>query len=311
MRGTILTALRQAGMVAASAGRGRHGMQNDLIFDLGLHAGVDTAFYLAKGFRVVAVEANPALAEAARQRFATAIAERRLVVVAAAIAAHAGTVPFFRNAKNSEWGTIDAGFAARNAQFGAASERIDVPATTFAALIAQHGVPCYVKIDIEGADTLCIAALEGLADRPRLVSFESGGPRRFADTLQAIACLDRCGYRSFQLVNQARHRRVRLPQPPREGRWVEHRFKNGSSGPFGAELPGRWLPLDAFLRGWLRTLRAEDRWSINGRGAAWRVKLRTRLERWRLCPPFGWFDIHARLQAPDGSADPLDPLPGG
>ena len=36
----------------------------DLIYDIGQHTGEDTAFYLGKGFRVVAVEANPTLAEA-------------------------------------------------------------------------------------------------------------------------------------------------------------------------------------------------------------------------------------------------------
>ena len=36
-----------------------------LIIDVGMHNGDDTAFYLAKGFEVVAVEANAALVEAA------------------------------------------------------------------------------------------------------------------------------------------------------------------------------------------------------------------------------------------------------
>jgi hypothetical protein len=34
-------------------------MHPDLIYDLGMHRGGDTQFYLEKGFRVVAVEANP------------------------------------------------------------------------------------------------------------------------------------------------------------------------------------------------------------------------------------------------------------
>lgn len=34
----------------------------DLIFDIGANNGDDTAFYLKKGFRVVAIEADPALA---------------------------------------------------------------------------------------------------------------------------------------------------------------------------------------------------------------------------------------------------------
>jgi len=35
----------------------------DLIFDIGANNGDDTAFYLKKGFRVVAIEADPALAQ--------------------------------------------------------------------------------------------------------------------------------------------------------------------------------------------------------------------------------------------------------
>jgi len=36
----------------------------DLIFDIGAHIGADTAFYLQKGFKVVAVEAYPPHANA-------------------------------------------------------------------------------------------------------------------------------------------------------------------------------------------------------------------------------------------------------
>ena len=44
----------------------------DLIYDVGLHIGQDTAFYLEKGFRVVAIEANPVLAHQVAVRFAHA-----------------------------------------------------------------------------------------------------------------------------------------------------------------------------------------------------------------------------------------------
>ena len=36
-------------------------MQNDLIFDIGLHRGLDAIYYLEKGFRVVGVEASSEL----------------------------------------------------------------------------------------------------------------------------------------------------------------------------------------------------------------------------------------------------------
>ncbi len=45
----------------------------DLVYDVGMHRGEDTAFYLAKGYRVVGFEANPELVEACQRRFAAEI----------------------------------------------------------------------------------------------------------------------------------------------------------------------------------------------------------------------------------------------
>ena len=42
--------------------------QNDLIYDIGMHKGEDSEFYLRKGFRVVAFEANPELIASCAQR---------------------------------------------------------------------------------------------------------------------------------------------------------------------------------------------------------------------------------------------------
>lgn len=53
-------------------------MVRDLVFDVGLYNGDDTAYYLYRGFRVVAVEANPYYASRARQRFAPEINAGRL-----------------------------------------------------------------------------------------------------------------------------------------------------------------------------------------------------------------------------------------
>ena len=47
----------------------RYAKDSRVIFDLGTNDGEDTAFYLKRGFNVVALEANPALCERERQRF--------------------------------------------------------------------------------------------------------------------------------------------------------------------------------------------------------------------------------------------------
>jgi hypothetical protein len=67
-----------------------------LIFDVGHHDGEDTNFYLAKGFRVVAVEAMASLCDAARERFKSEIASEHLVIESVAVADSAGPVTFYQ-----------------------------------------------------------------------------------------------------------------------------------------------------------------------------------------------------------------------
>jgi hypothetical protein len=63
-------------------------MVSDLIYDVGMHDGRDTAHYLRCGYRVVAVEANPELVAAAEKRFGDVIAAGRLTIVPKAVAAY-------------------------------------------------------------------------------------------------------------------------------------------------------------------------------------------------------------------------------
>ncbi len=44
-------------------------MISNLIYDVGMNNGDDTAYYLEQGFRVVGIEANPDLAGHCRKRF--------------------------------------------------------------------------------------------------------------------------------------------------------------------------------------------------------------------------------------------------
>jgi hypothetical protein len=99
-----------------------------LIYDVGLHKGEDTEFYLKKGYQVVAFEANPSLAEFCRGRFAQEIRSRQLVIVEGAIApsTNAGKVKFYVNERASVWGTNNTTWVMRNAALGAESTEIEV-----------------------------------------------------------------------------------------------------------------------------------------------------------------------------------------
>src|SRR5262245_1230118 len=141
---------------------------DDLIYDVGMHRGEDTNFYLKKGFRVVAFEADPDLVALNRARFSEAARAGRLAIVGGAIVEDPGPgmVEFFKSVGNSEWGTIDAAWARRNEALGTPSDRIRVDAVDFSACLARYGIPHYLKIDIEGADLVCLRQLSRHEPRP-------------------------------------------------------------------------------------------------------------------------------------------------
>ncbi|MFT5604915.1 MAG: 16S rRNA A1518/A1519 N6-dimethyltransferase RsmA/KsgA/DIM1 with predicted DNA glycosylase, partial [Paracoccaceae bacterium] len=88
------------------------GKNDDLVYDVGMHQGEDSDFYLKKGFRVVGFEADPDLAAQCRRRFFGEIESGQLVVVEGAIVdkqALAGgdkTIRFYKNIDVSVWGTV-------------------------------------------------------------------------------------------------------------------------------------------------------------------------------------------------------------
>lgn len=219
---------------------GKVKLQQDLVYDVGMHRGEDAAFYLAKGFKVVGIEANPELCQQVKQRLSSF--GDRLYVVNAAIHDQPGTISFFVNDRVSVWGTTQRQWAERNARLGTVSREIPVTAITLQDVIGTHGMPYYMKIDIEGSDTMCLDALRDFVDRPPFLSIESA--TTFEGVFAELSKLYELGYRRFNLVPQHTVPKQRCPNPPLEGVYVERKLKFGSSGLFGRELPGKWLTLE-------------------------------------------------------------------
>lgn len=235
-----------------------------VVIDLGMHIGDDTAYYLARGYRVVAMEANPVLVRQCEQRFATELASGALSIVNGAISETAGTAAFFIAAANAEWSSLEKW---RVTQTGGHKE-VAVDTYTLSDIIARSGDPEFIKCDIEGADGVFCRQLIGLAAKPRYVSVE-------ASSLDWIACLVAAGYKQFQLVNQAALRR----RPPsitfhRDGRAQNWTFGSYASGPFGEDLPNNWISFQEVARRWLdfQRLKAEAADMVLD----------------------NWFDVHAR-----------------
>ena len=145
----------------------------DLIFDVGASSGDDSAYYLHKGYRVVAVEPNPVSASLLRTRFATKIADGSFSLVEAAVSDSEGRAPFWLCDDEPGRSSFDKVIASYQQ-----SRHRQVPVATirFSSLVERFGIPFYCKIDIEGSDRLC---LEGMtpATTPQYVSL---GCRRSA-----------------------------------------------------------------------------------------------------------------------------------
>ena len=266
-----------------------------LIVDVGMHTGRDAEFYLRKGFEVVAIEADADLARAASKRLAGWVESGQLTIREVAIAPHDGEVRFFANPGHDDWGTISEELVHRNERHGQPSEARIVPAMRFERVLEELGrVPYYVKIDIEGADQLCLDALASCELRPPYVSVETSlDSRREAE--HQFTTLRDLGYDAFKIVNQRLNAHYTCPDPPREGAFVEVRFDTLMSGPFGEETPGSWLSFDRAWRRYRAILVEQRVFGISGLLATTPLaRVYSGVRRRLLGAPVGWYDLHAR-----------------
>jgi FkbM family methyltransferase len=282
---------------------------NDLVYDVGMHKGEDSEFYLRKGFRVVAFEANAELIVSCKQRLKEFLDSGQLTIIEGAIvdpaliAEGSKTVRFYQNPDSSVWGTVSAEWAERNARLGMSSKVTEVAAIDFVAVMRQSGVPYYMKIDIEGCDTVCIDALRGFQERPTYISIESD-KTSLENAEREIDLFMELGYGSFQAVEQSQIPKAQLPpQPAREGKYTPHRFEKGSSGLFGLELKPEWKSKHEVMRQYrliflgyylLGDYGVLGSWRFPGaRQARGLVRRVVRLLTHATVP--GWYDTHARL----------------
>jgi FkbM family methyltransferase len=235
----------------------RFAKDSRLIFDLGMNNGDDTAFYLSRGFKVVAVEANPALCKKATARLEKPIGDGRLTIVNAAIWEKAGETTFYVNLDNDHWSSLDIAWANRD---GSRYESIGIKCVTLAGLFGEFGVPHYLKVDVEGVDHTVLEQLRGQSLLPQYVSVEDC---RFG--FQYMEALASRGYDGFKLLDQST---VPLMIDATTGQT----FPAGSSGPFGGDLPGEWLTHKDMVTFYSTTVR-----DIEGN---------------RIAPRTHWWDIH-------------------
>src|SRR6188508_696892 len=172
--------------------------RGDLVFDIGAHVGDRVAAFRRLGAKVVAVEPQPALASTLTMLYGRS---SNVVIERAAVGGKAGDVRLMVNTDNPTISTASNAFihAAQDApgwQGQHWDKSIRVPMTTLDALIGEHGVPAFIKIDVEGFEE---EVLMGLTQPVAALSFEFTTIQRDV----ARACVDRCAALGLTLFNAA------------------------------------------------------------------------------------------------------------
>lgn len=252
-----------------------------IIFDIGMHNGDDSAYYLHLGHFVVGVDANPELTQACEERFAAEIRAERMTILNVGILDRPGRFTFYRNLTDSGWSSFDREKGTQGGRW----EEISVPCCTTKELVERFGRPEFMKVDIEGLD---VQALESLTPDtcPDYVSLELSLDDQIVKKLADL------GYRRFKFVHGATFRQStpifgdepgwrllrkisrKLPVvKPLIGALPHHKlefdpnnpyspdgynFTRYSSGPFGRKTHGKWMS-SADAHQWIAKLRDKCR----------------------------------------------------
>lgn len=246
-------------------------IKTNLIFDLGFYNGDDSDFYLKKGFNVVALEANPELVKEGIKRFKRDIDKKNLILINKAVSNNIGMQNFYIHPNKPDWSSCDKRLAESD---GSQAKVVSIETVSLNGLCRDFGVPLYVKVDVEGCDTIVAEQLYSLENKPQYISFEISK----RDYAGIFSWLYASGYKKFQLVNQLNNidRKREETQTLVEGREIDYQFTQYSSGFFGKDLlQDKWLSYDEALSRYVkyRELKLLDNQEL----------------------ALGWLDVHASL----------------
>ena len=208
----------------------------DLALDIGAHVGDRVASFRRLGARVVAVEPQPALVFTLKLLYAL---DRQVTIEPVALGPKSGTIELKLNPPNPTVATASSDFIA--AAEGAPgwedqhwTKTKTVAMKTLDELIAKHGIPRFVKIDVEGFEDEVLA---GLHHPLPILSFEFTTIQRNV-ALKAVERLARSSLYSFNAALGESQQLVHADPLDAKNiaRWIEQLPMEANSGDIYASM---------------------------------------------------------------------------
>jgi FkbM family methyltransferase len=184
--------------------------KGDLIFDVGANQGYKADIFLRLGATVVAVEPDETSQEILRQKFLKyRLKGKRLVIVSKAVSERNSTKTMWIDAPGGAKNTLSQKWAeslrdderrfGERLNFGQSKE---VETISIEQLIAAHGSPFFIKIDVEGHE---LSVLRGMQRPVPYLSFEVNLPEFRPEGLECIQVLGRLdGDGRFNYISDCR-----------------------------------------------------------------------------------------------------------
>jgi len=172
--------------------------RGDLIFDVGANDGTKTEFFRRLGARVVSIDPDEANQEILRGKFLRyRLSPTNVVIVGKAVSDKSAIETMWIDGPGSAVNTLSQKWAEtlktnkdqfEHAHFGLQfAHQKAVETTTLEDLIQTHGLPFFVKIDVEGYETKVIRGLK----RPvPFLSFEINLPEFRQEGLECVKLLN-------------------------------------------------------------------------------------------------------------------------